>query len=109
VTQIVPQENAIVVGSKEETKTRVLRVDRINWFANHDGKKTLRVQAKIRSRHAKAWAKLERCHTGDAIVIFDEPQEAVTPGQACVFYEGSRVLGGGWITSGVEELYVQKF
>ena len=56
-----------------------------------------RALAKIRSRHAKAWAHLERNSGDDAVIIFDEPQEAITPGQACVFYQGDQVLGGGWI------------
>ena len=61
--------------------------------------KSLRVQAKIRSRHAKAWAGLERISDNEAALTFDDPQEAITPGQGCVFYDGDRVLGGGWIAS----------
>ncbi len=97
VTQILPDENAVIVGSKEDVGNRICKVDKINWFSDLSGTPSLRIQAKIRSHHQKAWAVLE-CLSGDeAEVVFDEPQDAITPGQACVFYDGERVLGGGWI------------
>lgn len=99
VTHIIPEENTVVVGTKDEIKNRACLVEQINWFRPLNGTRTLRVQAKIRSAHPKTWAVLERKSEREALVIFDEPQEAVTPGQACVFYENSRVLGGGWIAS----------
>lgn len=97
VTSIIPSTNTVVVGPKERVTNRSCRVERINWFVHLNGNKSMRVQAKIRSRHQKAWAYLEWCSDNEAVVTFDEPQEAVTPGQACVFYDGVRVLGGGWI------------
>ena len=54
-------------------------------------------QAKIRYRHTAAPARVTALPDGRALVEFEEPQSAVTPGQAVVFYDGSRVLGGGWI------------
>ena len=103
VTEIIPSENTVVVGTKTEVGNRLCRVERINWLMDLNGTKSLRVQAKIRSRHTKAWAILER--SGDeALVSFDEPQEAITPGQACVFYEGECVLGGGWIAVPSEKI-----
>ncbi|OGX03247.1 MAG: tRNA 2-thiouridine(34) synthase MnmA [Omnitrophica bacterium RIFCSPLOWO2_12_FULL_50_11] len=99
VTKIVPSENLVVVGPREEVTNRACRVERINWFSIPNGRTRWRVQAKIRSRHEKAWAFLEGLSGREAEVVFDEPQEAITPGQACVFYDGNRVLGGGWIAS----------
>ena len=97
VTQILPAENAVIVGTKEDVGNRFCKVDKINWFSDLDGTRSLRIQAKIRSHHEKAWAVLERSSDNEAEVVFDEPQDAITPGQACVFYDGERVLGGGWI------------
>lgn len=97
VTEILPSENLVVVGPKDKVRNRMCRVERMNWFSALNGETKLRVRAKIRSRHEKAWALLERVSSDEVKVIFDEPQEAITPGQACVFYDGDRVLGGGWI------------
>jgi tRNA-specific 2-thiouridylase len=52
---------------------------------------------KIRSQHPGAPAAVEPLEGGRARVVFDEPQRAVTPGQAAVWYEGDVLLGGGWI------------
>ena len=60
-----------------------------------DGK--FRAEVKIRSRHVKAWAWVEKISNQVAEIYFDESQDAITPGQGCVFYDGSRVIGGGWI------------
>jgi tRNA-specific 2-thiouridylase len=57
----------------------------------------MRVRVKIRHRHEPAWATLEPGSEGEALATFDEPQRAVTPGQAAVFYDGDEVVGGGWI------------
>jgi tRNA-specific 2-thiouridylase len=105
VTSIIPSKNTVIVGRKEEVANRSCRVERINWFVPMNGHTSMRVQAKIRSHHGKAWALLERRSDAEVMITFDEPQEAVTPGQACVFYDGERVLGGGWIGDHVEEVY----
>lgn len=99
VMQVIPSRNLVVVGSKEEVKNRVCRVNSINWFLLPERNAPLRVQAKVRSRHPKAPALLEWISEDEVKVTFDEPQEAIAPGQACVFYAGPRVLGGGWIAS----------
>jgi tRNA-specific 2-thiouridylase len=57
----------------------------------------MRVTVKIRHRHEGAPAWLEKVNEEELLVIFDEPQRAVTPGQAAVFYDGEVVIGGGWI------------
>ncbi len=53
--------------------------------------------AQIRYRHREAPARIEVVEAGRVAVEFEEPQTAVTPGQAIVFYEGDAVVGGGWI------------
>jgi tRNA-specific 2-thiouridylase len=57
----------------------------------------MRVSAKIRHRHEPAPAVLENASNGEVRVSFDEPQRAITPGQAVVFYQDDVVVGGGWI------------
>jgi tRNA-specific 2-thiouridylase len=56
----------------------------------------MRVKIKIRHRHEPAWATI-RMDGNEVVAEFDEPQRAVTPGQAAVFYDGDEVVGGGWI------------
>jgi tRNA-specific 2-thiouridylase len=51
----------------------------------------------IRHRHAAAPARVRALAEGRAEVVFDMPQQAVTPGQAAVWYDGDEVVGGGWI------------
>ncbi len=100
VTDILPEENTVVVGEKERTKRQSCVVEGMNWFVDLNGNQVFRAQAKIRSTHPKAWAKVERLTPTSAAVTFDEMQEAITPGQGCVFYDKGRVLGGGWISNG---------
>src|SRR3989338_5240449 len=70
VTQIIPEENTVIVGPKEAIQNGSCQVEQINWFVKLNGETTLRVQAKIRSTHPKRWATLERRSERDAIVIF---------------------------------------
>jgi tRNA-specific 2-thiouridylase len=57
----------------------------------------MRVAVKIRHRHEPASALIERTAADEILVTFDQPQRAITPGQAAVFYDGDVVVGGGWI------------
>jgi tRNA-specific 2-thiouridylase len=98
VIQVAADKNHVVVGGEEELYARSMRVRELNWIATAEPQGPMRVQAKIRHRHQPAAATLEP--SGDAVVVtFDEPQRAVTPGQAAVFYDGDVVVGGGWIDS----------
>ena len=57
----------------------------------------MRVAVKIRHRHQPAPALIESAGPDEVQVTFDDPQRAITPGQAAVFYDGDIVVGGGWI------------
>ncbi len=98
VLEIRGDKHQVVVGSGDELFSRELRARRLNWIAIDDLREPIRVQAKIRHRHEAASAVLERVGDNEVLATFDEPQRAITPGQAVVFYDGDLVVGGGWIT-----------
>jgi tRNA-specific 2-thiouridylase len=97
ILQIVPSENQVVVGDREELLAEGLRASRVNWLLDETPAEPLACLAKIRYRHEAAAATVTALPNGAARVCFVEPQSAITPGQAVVFYDGPRVLGGGWI------------
>jgi tRNA-specific 2-thiouridylase len=100
VTAIDAEKNEVIVGTKEEVRGREFEVEGINWMMALNGRREFRFQVKIRSTHRKAEAMVRVEDTGrGASVRFEEAQEAITPGQAAVFYTGERVAGGGWIRS----------
>ncbi len=92
----------VVVGSKREAERRSLEVSGVNWVSGVVPPAPIRAGVQIRYRHAAALATVAALENGRARVIFDEPQPAVTPGQAAVFYDGEEVLGGGWIDGNEE-------
>ncbi len=89
--------NRVVVGNRDDLLRREMIVRRVNWIAIEDLTDPVRVTVKIRSRAEEAPATLSRNDDGSVRVTFDQPQRAVTPGQAAVFYDGEIVVGGGWI------------
>src|SRR5271167_4306210 len=97
VLEIRGDKRQIVVGSGEDLYSRTLHAKRLNWISIDELGDPLRVQAKIRHRHEPAWAVVEKSADDEVLVTFDEPQRAITPGQAVVFYDGDVVVGGGWI------------
>src|SRR5262249_6211687 len=114
-------EGKVTVGGNDDLLSRTLIARDLNWIAiaglrepraHSDSQSTpgsvdapmrvqahapVRVQAKIRHRHEPAAAMIEPAANGEVRVTFDEPQRAITPGQAVVFYDGDLVVGGGWI------------
>jgi tRNA-specific 2-thiouridylase len=93
--------HAVTVGKESELYSRELHARDLNWISIAALDAPIRVQAKIRHRHEPAPGRLEP-HIGPngesaARVIFDEPQRAITAGQAAVFYQDDEVVGGGWI------------
>jgi tRNA-specific 2-thiouridylase len=101
VLRIVPGDNAVVVGDKDELLASGLVASRVNWLTPTAPAGPLACAAKIRYRHTAGAATVSALPDGGARVDFAEPQSAVTPGQAVVFYDGPRVLGGGWIERAV--------
>lgn len=107
VIQIDAEKNSIVVGVEADVRKKELVASEVSWmsvdsmsFAMRSGSERngpLRVKAKIRYNHEKAECEIWSISDGAVKVIFDEPQYAITPGQAVVFYDGDKVLGGGWI------------
>jgi len=93
VVKIIADENAIVVGPKSEVYAREFAVDNL---VLHRELKKFRALVKVRYRHEGGMADVE-IHGKRALVKFDSPQPAITPGQSAVFYDGMVVLGGGII------------
>ena len=102
VLEIIPETHDVVIGDREELLATSLRAERVNWLIDLPTD-ALKCQAKIRYRHTPAAATVIALPDGAAQVEFAEPQSAITPGQAVVFYDGDRVLGGGWIESASSE------
>jgi len=98
VLEIRGDKRQVIVGSGEELYSQTLVGKRANWIAIDDLRAPMRVQAKIRHRHEPAGAAIEKLPGGDVLVAFNEPQRAITPGQAVVFYDGDVVVGGAWIS-----------
>ncbi len=97
VLEIRGDSRQVVVGSQDELYSRTLRARDVNWIAVNEQREPMRVAIKIRNRHEPAPATIERGSGGEVLAMFDEPQRAITPGQAAVFYDGDVVVGGGWI------------
>jgi tRNA-uridine 2-sulfurtransferase len=96
VIELRGDRRQVVVGGGDELYCKTLRAHRLNWIGIESLDRSIRVKAKIRHRHQPADAEV-RMDGEEAVVQFDEPQRAVTPGQAVVFYDGDIVVGGGWI------------
>ena len=97
VIQISGANKRVMVAGAEHLYSRTLRAKRANLIAVDDLGESMRVTVKIRHRHEPAPAVIEKSGDDEIQVTFDEPQRAITPGQAAVFYDGDIVVGGGWI------------
>lgn len=97
VLEIRPETNEVVLGTMEESMTKTLRADHLNFMSVEDLTEPLRVFTKIRYNHKGAWCTIEKTGDDEVLCTFEEAQRAVTPGQAVVFYDGEYVLGGGTI------------
>ena len=96
VVRIDTRRNRLVVGFKDELVADGCRVSHINWITGVPYG-PVRVEARIRYRHRAVPATVSPVNLDSAVVRFERPQAAVTPGQGAVFYRGDEVLGGGWI------------
>ncbi|MEO8206280.1 MAG: tRNA 2-thiouridine(34) synthase MnmA [Chthoniobacterales bacterium] len=96
VVDIDPATASVILGSEEDLICEEFEVDRASWSpVEPEGPITASV--KIRYAHPGVAATITPLANGRAHVRMHEPQRAVTPGQAAVFYDGDRVAGGGWI------------
>jgi tRNA-specific 2-thiouridylase len=98
VLQIKGDTRQVIVGNDEDLYSRTLRTHRVNLISVVELREPMRVAVKIRHRHQPAPATIESTGPDQILVTFDDPQRAITPGQAAVFYDGDVVVGGGWIT-----------
>jgi tRNA-uridine 2-sulfurtransferase len=97
VIQIKNDTRQVVVGKDEELYSRTLRACRVNLISATELREPMRVTVKIRHKHQPAAAVIESAGPDEVQVTFDDPQRALTPGQAAVFYDNDIVVGGGWI------------
>ena len=97
VKTLEPKGNRVIVGRKEDLFSTEVSATAFHWISplEPDGHET--ISAQVRYRHKPASGRLEILAPRRVRFIFDQPQMAITPGQALACYEGNRVLGGGWI------------
>ena len=97
VVQIERARNQIIVGEAEELDAIEFTAKGVNWVAFDEPAEPVRAEVKVRYRHDPAPATIHPLPDAHARIVFDEPQRAITPGQATIFYRGDEVVGGGWI------------
>jgi tRNA-specific 2-thiouridylase len=97
VLELDPASGTVVLGRRAECSTAALALEQVNLIGRAaPASGELRCQVQVRYHHAAAPARVA-LHGSTAEVLFDEPQAAVAPGQGAAFYQGERLLGGGWI------------
>jgi tRNA-specific 2-thiouridylase len=97
VLRLDPDKNQVVVGPKEALMARAVYFKEANWIGQDVGDDGAEVSVKIRSTAKAVPGRIFLNSLGGGHVVLNEAEAGVSPGQACVAYEGDRVLGGGWI------------
>lgn len=97
VLEIRPETNEVVIGDNEDSLSYIVRANRINFMSVEDMEGEKKVFAKIRYNHKGAWCTVKKTGEDEILCTFEEPQRAITPGQAVVLYDGDYVFGGGTI------------
>ncbi|MBM3617051.1 MAG: tRNA 2-thiouridine(34) synthase MnmA, partial [Alphaproteobacteria bacterium] len=98
VVKVDAVNKQVIVGPKEALFEDRLRVRQLNWLGGASvPAEGAPVSVKLRSAQKAVPATLYGSEGGFADIVLHEPQSAITPGQACVMYDGERMLGGGWI------------
>ena len=97
VYEIRTERQEVVVGQRETLYSKTLYADDYTWIGARPSQKEIRAEAQIRYRHEPASGTLTVVSADTVYFEFDDPQWAITPGQALVCYDGEKVLGGGWI------------
>jgi len=98
-------KNQVVVGHQEDLLSDEFTAAGVNWIALDCPTEMVRAEVRVRYRHAAVLASITPMSGNRASVRFDQPQRAITPGQATVFYRGDEVVGGGWIVKGATSQY----
>lgn len=97
VVEIRPETNEVVIGTDKEVFRERLNIKNLNFMAIEDLEEEMVVEVKIRYSHKGGKARIKKIEKDKVECIFEEPQRAVTPGQAAVFYQDNIVIGGGVI------------
>lgn len=97
VVQIERAKNQIIVGEAGQLEQSEFTAKGVNWVSFDEPSEPVRAEVKVRYRHDPAPATIHPLPGAHARIAFDEPQRAITPGQATIFYRGDEVVGGGWI------------
>ena len=97
VIKIDAESRDVTVGPKASLDRASLTASGVNWISVDAPSDWLSVSAQIRHRHTAAAGRVRALPGGRAELVFDDPQSAVPPGQAVVFYDDEEVVGGGWI------------
>ena len=97
VLRVDAAENRVVLGSNSDLFSKNLTAGDFIWTCGVVPEKPINCKAKIRYKHKEQPCTASVLPNGDVSVVFDEPQRAITPGQACVLYRDDEVLGGGTI------------
>jgi tRNA-specific 2-thiouridylase len=103
VTAIDAATATVVVGPREALDRREALVERVSWWVAPGGPR-VRASVQIRHRHAAQPAVIEPLDGDRVRVTFDQAERAIAPGQAAVFYDGDRVLGGGFLAGARSEI-----
>ena len=101
VQAIEPESNQIVVGERADLFSRTCRVQEVHWIAGGPPAASFACGCRLRYRQPAARADIHVEDDASVRLHMEEPQFAITPGQAAVFYDGDIVLGGGWIAGRV--------
>jgi len=97
------EKNRVVVGADDELLTSEFVAAGVNWIALDNPVEPVRADVRVRYRHTAASATITPLANNRVHVRFDEPQRAITPGQATVFYRDDQVVGGGWIVKPISD------
>jgi tRNA-specific 2-thiouridylase len=97
VVRIEPDTHRVVIGGRSDLAVSRLRADDVNWLADPPAGRLFQCLAQTRYNSPPGAARGEILPDGDVVLTFESPQTGIAPGQAAVWYDGDRVLGGGWI------------
>lgn len=99
VVKLDADKKQVIVGPKEALLQQQVRVRDFHWLDQTAPVKGRELSVKLRSAQPLLPASFDTLDGKSASIMLNQPQEAIAPGQACVMYDGNRVLGGGWISA----------